>query len=161
MSKQSFSIRWSTPADMTAVHALIHELATYEKAPEEHTCTIEQLTEDGFGPNPIFECLVSEMPDKGVVGMALFFTKYSTWKGMCIYLDDLMVHEPYRGLGIGKALLHELMGIARDRKAQRLEWQVLDWNEPAIGFYRALGAELDPTWINCKLTFQQLQDFRG
>jgi ribosomal protein S18 acetylase RimI-like enzyme len=71
-----------------------------------------------------------------------------------------MVNEPYRGLGIGKALLHELMRLARDRKAQRLEWQVLDWNEPAIGFYRALGAELDPTWINCKLTFQQLQDFR-
>ncbi|MBA4304049.1 MAG: GNAT family N-acetyltransferase [Sphingobacteriaceae bacterium] len=146
---------------MPAVHALIHELATYEKAPEEHTCTLEQLTEDGFGPNPVFECLVAEMPDKSVVGMALFYTKYSTWKGKCIFLDDLMVHEPYRSLGIGKALLHELMRLARDRKAQRLEWQVLDWNEPAIGFYRALGAELDPTWINCKLTFKQLQDFRG
>ena len=160
MAQHAFEIRWATAADMPAVHALIHELATYEKAPEEHTCSLAQLTEDGFGPNPVFECLVAELPDAGVVGMALFYTKYSTWKGKCIFLDDLMVNEPYRGLGIGKALLHELMRLARDRKAQRLEWQVLDWNEPAIGFYRALGAELDPTWINCKLTFQQLQDFR-
>ena len=147
-------------ADMPAVHALIRELAIYERAEHEFVVTVEQLTADGYGPDPIFECLVAENETVGIVGMALFYTKYSTWKGACIYLEDLVVQENFRGFGLGKRLLEVLMVLARDRKVGRLEWQVLDWNSPAIGFYEKMGAVLDEEWINCKFTFEQLQAFR-
>lgn len=149
----------ATAQDMPAVHALIKELAIYERAEKEFVLSLEQLTADGFGEKPIFECLVAENEGSAIVGMALFYTKYSTWKGACIYLEDLVVQQAYRGYGLGRDLLESLMVIARDRKAGRLEWQVLDWNEPAIGFYRKLGAILDEEWINCKFTFDQLQAF--
>lgn len=142
------------------MHALIRALAIYERAEQEHSCSLEQLTADGFGPKPLFECLVAETAEEGILGMALFYTKYSTWKGACLFLEDLMVYEAARARGIGRQLLENLMCIARDRKVGRLEWQVLDWNEPAIGFYERMGAILDPEWINCKLTFEQLQEFR-
>lgn len=149
----------ATAQDMPAVHALIKELAIYERAEKEFVLSLEQLTADGFGEKPIFECLVAENEDSVIVGIALFYTKYSTWKGACIYLEDLVVQQAYRGYGLGRDLLESLMVIARDRKAGRLEWQVLDWNEPAIGFYQKLGAVLDEEWINCKFTFDQLQAF--
>jgi GNAT superfamily N-acetyltransferase len=145
---------------MPAVHALIRELAIYERAEHEFVVTVEQLTADGYGLVPIFECLVAENETVGIVGMALFYTKYSTWKGACIYLEDLVVQENFRGFGLGKRLLEVLMVLARDRKVGRLEWQVLDWNNPAIGFYEKMGAVLDEEWINCKFTFEQLQAFR-
>lgn len=151
-------IRPAAAVDMVAVHALIHELATYEKAPEEHSCTIEQLVTDGFSENPAFECWVAEIDHK-VVGMMLFYVKYSTWKGKCIYLDDIIVTENARGKGVGSMLLKQLMRIARDRKMHRLEWQVLDWNEPAIRFYEKFGVDFDPGWVNCRLTFAQLQAY--
>lgn len=154
-----FSIRMATAQDMPAVHALIKELANYERAEKEFVLSLEQLTADGFGEKPIFECIVAENEDSAIVGIALFYTKYSTWKGACIYLEDLVVQQAYRGYGLGRDLLESLMVIARDRKAGRLEWQVLDWNEPAIGFYQKLGAVLDEEWINCKFTFDQLQAF--
>lgn len=147
-------------ADMPAVHALIRELAIYERAEQEFVVTVAQLTADGYGAVPIFECLVAENETVGIVGMALFYTKYSTWKGACIYLEDLVVQENFRGFGLGKRLLEILMVLARDRKVGRLEWQVLDWNSPAIGFYEKMGAVLDEEWINCKFTFEQLQAFR-
>lgn len=145
---------------MPAVHDLIKELAIYERAEHEFVVSVAQLTADGYGVNPIFECLVAENEADGIVGMALFYTKYSTWKGACIYLEDLVVRENFRGFGLGKMLLEDLMIIARDRKVGRLEWQVLDWNSPAIGFYKKMGAALDEEWINCKFTFDQLQAFR-
>jgi GNAT superfamily N-acetyltransferase len=155
----SFYVRRAVAEDMPAVHALIHELAIYEKAGHEHSCTVETLVADGFGQKPLFECLVGCLPDGNIIGMALFYTKYSTWKGACMYLDDLIVTEAYRGIGLGKVLLTQLMCLARDRQMQRLEWQVLDWNEPAIDFYRKMGALLESEWVNCRLTFEQLQDF--
>jgi GNAT superfamily N-acetyltransferase len=154
-----FTIRQATAADMPAVHDLIKELAIYERAEHEFVLTVAQLTADGSGLNPIFECLVTENEADGIVGMALFYTKYSTWKGACIFLEDLVVRENFRGFGLGKRLLEDLMIIARDRKVGRLEWQVLDWNSPAIGFYKKMGAALDEEWINCKFTFDQLQAF--
>jgi GNAT superfamily N-acetyltransferase len=157
LEKTNFVIRMATAADMPAVHALIKELAIYERAEQEFVLSIEQLVIDGFGEHSIFESLVAESDATGIVGMALFYTKYSTWKGACIYLEDLVVQQAYRGGGLGRDLLTSLMVIARDRKVGRLEWQVLDWNEPAIGFYRKLGAVLDEEWINCKFTFDQLQ----
>jgi len=158
--KSDFTLRLTTAADMPAVHALINELAIYERAEHEFVLTVEQLTADGFGPEPVFECLVVDHAENGIVGMALYYTKYSTWKGACMYLEDLIVTEAYRGFGLGQQLLERLMVIARDRKAGRLEWQVLDWNDSAIAFYRKMGAELDEEWINCKFTFKQLQAFR-
>lgn len=152
-------IRPAVASDMTAVHALIHELATYERAPEEHSCTVEQLVADGFNnPSPAFECWVAEIEEE-IVGMMLYYTKYSTWKGKCIYLDDIIVTETARAKGVGKKLLDQLIRIARDRKMHRLEWQVLNWNEPAIHFYEKFKVEFDQDWINCRLTFAQLQAY--
>lgn len=150
------TLRPATAADMPAVHALIHELAVFEKAANEHSCTVEQLINDGFGPSAAFECWVAEEKQQ-ILGMMLFYTKYSTWKGKGLYLDDLIVTEKARGKGIGKVLLQKLIQIARDRQANRLEWQVLDWNTPAIEFYKKFNVEIDGGWLNCRLKHEQLQ----
>lgn len=148
-------IRPALVQDMAAVHQLIGELAAYENAPHEFTLSLAQLIEDGFGANPIYQCLVAEY-HQNIVGMALYFIKYSTWKGKCIYLDDIVVQESFRRKGIGSLLFQELRKIAKQEQAQRLEWQVLDWNEPAIQFYKKLGAELDAEWINAKFRLEHL-----
>ncbi len=146
-------IRFAQAVDVPSIHSLIRQLAIYEKAENEHVCSPEELLADGFGANPAFECLVAEIDNK-VVAIALFYQKYSTWKGKCIFLDDIVVDVNYRRMGIGEQLLLKLREIAIDRKARKLEWQVLDWNEPAINFYKKLGAELDSEWINCKFTLR-------
>jgi GNAT superfamily N-acetyltransferase len=148
------NIRMARQEDMTAVHALIKELAVYEKAEQEVVTTVESMIEDGFGPQPLFECLVAEMEEK-IVGIALYYWRYSTWKGRCLYLEDFVVREEQRGHGIGKALFEQLYSIAEQHGAALITWQVLDWNEPAIRFYKRLGAELDPEWLNGKLTRAQ------
>ncbi|MCB0395068.1 MAG: GNAT family N-acetyltransferase [Flavobacteriales bacterium] len=153
----NFTIRKAVREDVPDLLRLIRELALYEKAPDEVTVTEEELARDGFGDKPIFDAIVAETPER-IVGMALYFPVYSTWKGKCIYLDDLIVEESMRGSGIGKALLTELMRISKAFGARRLAWQVLDWNEPAIKFYESLGSQLDGTWINCKLTGEQLHE---
>lgn len=155
---ENIEIRKATIKDAEGIHALIGELALYEKAPHEFTLTVEQLKIDGFlSENPAFECLVA-VKEEQVLGIALYYQKYSTWKGKCIFLDDIVVSEKCRRQGIGEKLFAELKQIAKDRKALRLEWQVLDWNEPAIQFYKKLNAVLDSEWINCKFTFEQLQN---
>ena len=155
---KSYLIRRGTPADIPAVHRLIVELAIYERAEDEVTNSEAQLLEDGFGPHPIYELFVAEVQGK-IVGMALWYVKYSTWKGKCGFLEDLVVEESHRGVGIGRALFVEVAAECARRNYGRMEWQVLDWNEPAIGFYRQLGAELDPEWLNGKLTREQLPAF--
>jgi len=149
---QNIKIRTATPKDMASVHSLIRELAIYEKAEKEHTCTVEQLTEDGFGDQKVFDCIVAEK-DNQVVGFALFYTSYSTWKGKCLYLEDFLVTESMRGAGIGKLLFDEVLQISKNRKVGRFEWQVLDWNEPALNFYRKYNANLDGEWVNGKIIF--------
>ena len=153
-----FTVRKGTKNDVKAVHALIVELAIYERAEQEVSNTVDQLLLDGFGEDPVYELLVAETEGK-VVGMALWYTKYSTWKGKCGYLEDLVVQADVRGRGIGKALFLEVAKACARRGYGRMEWQVLDWNEPAIGFYRSLGAGLDPEWLNGKLTKDELQTF--
>ncbi|HBL38469.1 MAG TPA: GNAT family N-acetyltransferase [Flavobacteriales bacterium] len=153
-----FTVRKGTKNDVKAVHALIVELAIYERAEQEVSNTVDQLLRDGFGEDPVYELLVAETEEK-VVGMALWYTKYSTWKGKCGYLEDLVVQADVRGRGIGKALFLEVAKACAHRGYGRMEWQVLDWNEPAIGFYRSLGAGLDPEWLNGKLTKDELQTF--
>ena len=153
-----FTVRKGTKNDVKAVHALIVELAIYERAEQEVSNTVDQLLRDGFGEDPVYELLVAETEEK-VVGMALWYTKYSTWKGKCGYLEDLVVQADVRGRGIGKALFLEVAKACAHRGYGRMEWQVLDWNELAIGFYRSLGAGLDPEWLNGKLTKDELQTF--
>lgn len=135
---------------------LVKELALYERAPQEVTVTLDEMTEAGFGPGAVWTAFVATLNDT-VLGMALYYTKYSTWKGKCIFLDDIVVTEPKRGLGIGKLLFDAVVAEAKRTHARRLEWQVLDWNTPAINFYQKYDAVLDPEWINGKLTYQQLQ----
>lgn len=150
-----YRIRKGTPQDIPDTFRLIKELAAYEKAADEVKTSIESMLEDGFGENPAFQLLVATVNDH-VVGIALYFSHYSTWKGRCLYLDDLVVEEKYRGNGIGEALIQALMEEARKMKAKRMLWQVLDWNEPAIKFYKRLNATLDGEWINCKILEDQL-----
>lgn len=142
---------------MKAVRALIVELAEYEKAPDEVTLTLDQLERDLAAG--CFEVTVAEAQDGTVVGMALHHARYSTWKGKTWYLEDLVVTESWRGRGVGRALFFEVAATAQSRESQRLEWQVLDWNEPAIGFYKALNASLDDSWLNGRLTSEQLNSW--
>jgi len=154
----SYLIREAREGDVASILNLIKELAVFEKAPNEVEIDERILSEDLFGTKKIIECLVAEI-DSEAVGIAVFYTKYSTWKGKCIYLEDIVVTEAKRSLGIGKALFKAVMKVAKERDSGRMEWQVLDWNTSAIDFYKSFGAILDGEWINGKFNKQQLKDF--
>jgi GNAT superfamily N-acetyltransferase len=145
-------IRESVRKDVPAMFELIKELALYEKAPEQVTNTIEQMYVDGFGENPIFGTIVSEV-DHEIVGMALYYFRYSTWKGKRLYLEDLIVAESMRGRGLGGQLLNATIEKARQTSCTGLMWQVLDWNEPAINLYKKFGARFDEGWVNVHIDF--------
>jgi len=147
------TVREAVPSDMEAVWNLIRELAIYEKAEHEFINTVDHLTKDGFGPNEVFDCIVAEVGSQ-VIGFALYYTSYSTWKGKCLYLEDFLVTEAWRGKGIGKLLFDRVFQEAKDRNVGRFEWQVLDWNEPAINFYKKYDAILDEEWLNGKIIFR-------
>lgn len=155
ISKQHISIRKGTKPDLPQTLQLIKELARYENAPDEVTVTVEILERDGFGEYPTFNFFVAETGGT-IVGIALYYTKYSTWKGKCIFLEDIIVTEKFRNQGIGKKLFDAIALVAKAVNAERLEWQVLEWNVPAIEFYKKLNSHFDKEWINCKLTKQQL-----
>lgn len=159
MSNPDFqiNIRAAREADMPAVLELIRELAIYEKAPNEVTVTLDELIHDGFTAK-LFQCIVAEMDGK-VVGMSLFYPRFSTWKGRTIHLEDFIVKEEYRKHGIGKMLFDATVKAANDFGAKRLEWLVLEWNEPALNFYRKIGAQMDPEWHIGKLTEEQLREY--
>lgn len=140
---------------MGAVLALINELAEYERAPQEVTVTIEELERDGFGQCPIFYSYVAERGSK-IIGMALYYINYSTWKGSCVFLEDLIVTETERKNGIGKLLFEAVKQAAKERGAKRMSWQVLDWNEPAIKFYTRYSPVVLNDWLNYRLTEEQL-----
>lgn len=141
-------IRRATPADVPSIYQLIVELAEYEKALHEVKNTPEQLLKDGFGEQPLYGTIVAEVSGE-VVGMSLYYYRYSTWKGKRLYLEDLIIKEAYRGYGLGKRLLEATVEEARQTQCSGLMWQVLDWNEPSIEFYKKFGAKLDGEWINC------------
>lgn len=151
-------IRKGLKSDLPHVLNLVKELAAYEKAPTEVAVTIDEMERDGFGENPVFDFFVAEY-ENNIIGIALYYYKYSTWKGKCIFLEDLIVTEKYRKSGIGKKLFDEVVKVAKEMKVRRLEWQVLDWNQPAIEFYKKLNANFDEEWINCKLTEEQIQNY--
>ena len=154
----NIAIRKGTKTDLPAVLNLVKELAIYEKAPNEVTVTLSDMEQDGFGENPIFSFFVAEK-DGNIVGIALYYIKYSTWKGKCVFLEDIIVTEEYRQYGIGKKLFDEIVKVAKEMNVKRLEWQVLEWNEPAIKFYKKLNAHFDEEWINCKLTDKEIQTY--
>ena len=145
-------VRTATPKDVPAIFSLIQELATYERAPEQVVNTPEQLTLDLFH-DQICEALVACNDQDQIVGFALFYTSYSTWKGRCLYLEDFYVLEAERKQGYGQALFDEVVSIAKDRGVKRMDWQVLEWNHTALNFYRRNHATLDPEWINGRLFF--------
>ena len=150
-----FVIRKGRKTDCKRTLELIQELAEYEKAPNEVTISLEELENDGFGENSIYELLVAEQNNQ-IIGIALFYEKYSTWKGRCLYLEDLVVTKAKRGIGAGKALFEAVIAVAKEKQSGRMERQVLDWNTPAIDFYKSYQAELDGTWFNGRFTKEQL-----
>lgn len=130
---------------MPAVLELIRELAVFEKEPDAVVVTVTDLERDGFGDNPLFYTFVAEVDDK-IVGMALYYYRYSTWKGRTIHLEDLIVNEKMRGTGVGLALYKEIIGQGKRDNVRRIEWNVLDWNTPAIDFYEKSGARILTDW---------------
>lgn len=140
-----YTIRPAQAEDMADVLRLIRELAVFENEPDAVEVTLEQLREDGFGASPRFRCLVGSDHD-AIVGMALFYPRYSTWKGLVIHLEDLIVTEAARGTGLGSALLTEVIRYAARQGARRVSWEVLDWNAPAIEFYEGRGARIMGEW---------------
>jgi GNAT superfamily N-acetyltransferase len=152
-------IREAREEDVAAVVGLVHELAEYERAPESCTLTAEQLHAALFGPEAVARCHVAEVEDE-VVGCAIWFLNFSTWRGVPgIYLEDLFVRPAHRGSGLGRALLAALAAVCAQRGYARLEWQVLDWNEPSIGFYRSLGAVPMDEWTTYRLDGDALKAF--
>lgn len=151
-------IRRGTVEDLQAILDLIVELAIYEKAEHEVENSIEQMKLDGFGERPVFDFFVVE-ENEMIVGTAIYYFRYSTWKGKALYLEDLVVSEKHRGKGYGKALLDAIVKQAKLDNCKQVRWQVLDWNEPAIAFYNSIGADLDAEWINCTLNAQQIANY--
>ncbi len=149
---QGTTIRQGVKEDIPAVLELIKELAVYEKAPEQVENTEQMMLEDGFGSDPVFGFLVAENNTQ-IVGTSIYYYRYSTWKGKRLYLEDLIVAEASRGNGIGRLLFDETVKVAKSSKCTGMMWQVLDWNEPAINFYKKYNAEFDAEWINCHLHF--------
>ncbi len=138
-------IRKATEKDMPFVLELIHELATFEKEPEAVVVTVDDLIRDGFSVPPLFQCLVAEK-ENTIIGMALFYYRYSTWKGKTIHLEDLIVKANQRGTGAGFALYKEIIKQGKKDNVRRIEWNVLDWNTPAIAFYEKSGAKVLADW---------------
>ena len=138
-------IRKATKNDMPSVLELIQELATFEKEPDAVVVTVDDLVRYGFSENPLFQCFVAEV-DGEIIGMALYYYRYSTWKGKTIHLEDLIVKENKRGTGAGFALYKEIIKEGKAENVRRIEWNVLDWNTPAIDFYEKSGAKVLGDW---------------
>jgi GNAT superfamily N-acetyltransferase len=153
----SFKIREGRIEDCSVVIELIKELAIFEKAEDEMVLSKEELERDTFGDDSICSFFVATKKER-VIGIALYYEKYSTWKGKCIYLEDLIVTKAERGIGAGKGLFEAVMKEAQKRGSGRMEWQVLDWNQGAIDFYKSYGAELDGEWFNGRFRKEQLQE---
>ncbi len=155
------TIRKAVKEDCTRMMELIHELAVYEKEPEAVTVSFDHFVQSGFGDNPVWEAIVAEISpspaEEGrgeVVGFALWYIRYSTWKGQRLYLEDFLVSEKMRGHGIGKLLFDKLLEECKEKGYSGMAWQVLDWNEPAINFYKKYpNVHIDKGWLNCSINF--------
>lgn len=149
---QNQIIRKAEIQDCEAMMNLIKELAVYEKAPDEVTVSMEHFKESGFGGNPVWGAFVAEVDGK-IVGMSLYYVRYSTWKGQRLYLEDLIVTEAFRGSGLGKILFDKTIEYGKEKGYSGMLWQVLDWNEPGINFYKKYNAKFDGEWLNASIEF--------
>lgn len=157
-----YSLREGKVEDLPRVLELIKELALYEKAPEQVTNTLEMMEEDGFGPNPVYGLFVCEKSEnQEIIGIAIYYYRYSTWKGKRLYLEDIVVTESERGNGAGKLLFDRVMQKSQEEGCTGMMWQVLDWNEPAINFYKKYGADLEAGWLNAHLQGDQIKAHIG
>jgi GNAT superfamily N-acetyltransferase len=145
-------LRKGRKSDLPRVLQLVRELAAYELAPGEVEVNLSQMEAWGFGNHKIYGFFVVEDASGKIPGMALYYYKYSTWKGKCLFIEDIIVTEKERGKGYGKMLLDAVIAMGRKEKVKRIEWQVLDWNKDAIRFYRRYGTEISSEWLNCRLT---------
>ncbi|MBV9963552.1 MAG: GNAT family N-acetyltransferase [Parafilimonas sp.] len=146
----NITIRRAERKDCASMFELIHELAEFERAPHEVTATLEHFEESGFGKNPVWWGFVAE-ENNLIIGFVLYYIRYSTWKGQRMYLEDFLVTEKARGKGVGKMLFDRLIEEAREKKFNGIVWQVLDWNEPAIQFYKKYNAKIENEWLNCSI----------
>jgi GNAT superfamily N-acetyltransferase len=151
-NNSSAVIRPALSKDVDRILELVQELATYEKEPEAVTVSKAHFEESGFGANPVWWALVAEV-DGAIQGFALYYIRFSTWKGQRMYLEDLVVTENYRGKGLGKALFDALIKEGKEKKLNGMVWQVLSWNEPAKKFYKSYQANFDNGWENCSIDF--------
>jgi GNAT superfamily N-acetyltransferase len=152
------NIRTAKKEDCPRLMELINELALFEKLPEEVTVTLAEFEDAGFGENPVWKAFVAE--DNGIiVGFALYYVRYSTWKGCRLYLEDLLVTESYRGKGVGKLLFDQVIKETLEMGYSGMVWQVLDWNEPAIKFYKKYEANIESGWLNAALSKEQLLNY--
>jgi GNAT superfamily N-acetyltransferase len=151
-------IRVAVKEDCPRLMELVNELALYEKAPEEVTVTLDEFIDAGFGDKPVWKAFVAEV-DGLIVGFAVYYIRYSTWKGNRMYLEDLIVTEEYRGKKIGKLLFDRLIAEAKELGFSGMVWQVLDWNEPALNFYNKYEANIEAGWLNASLSKEQLQNY--
>lgn len=148
-------LRFAVKEDCPRLLELITELAVYEKAPGEVTVTLAEFVDAGFGEHPVWKAFVAET-DTEILGFALYYTRYSTWKGCRLYLEDFIVTESQRGKGLGKLLFERVMQEAKDKNFNGMTWQVLDWNQPAIDFYNKYAAQIETGWLNASFAKQQL-----
>ncbi len=155
----SVNIRKAEAGDMAQVLHLINELADFEKAAHEVEITVDDLIAHGTGSKPDFTCFVAEENNEEMVGIALVYYRFSTWKGLTVHLEDLMVKKEKRGQGIGMALYTEVINYAHEQGVRRLEWIVLDWNKGAIDFYKASGADVMDHWYTVQMNGQQIETF--
>ncbi len=146
----NFNIRRAKKEDCPRLLELIKELAIFERAPDEVSVSLSHFEESGFGKNPVWWSFVAEDVE-GIQGFALYYIRYSTWKGQAMYLEDILVTEKMRGKGIGKLLFERLFEEAREKGLPRIVWQVLEWNEPAINFYKKYNVSFDAEWVNCSV----------
>jgi len=149
-------IRKGIEGDLPHTLELVKELAAYERALGEVSNTVQAMKEDGFGKNPIFGFFVAEV-DQEIVGVSLYYYRYSTWKGKRLYLEDIIVTERMRGQGIGKLLFEATLHYSLNQNCTGMMWQVLDWNEPAINFYKKYSAKMDGEWVNCTLEADEIR----
>ena len=151
------TIRRAEASDCPRLLELVSELAEYERAPQEVTVSLDHFVESGFGARPVWWAFVAETDDtngRQVQGFALYYIRYSTWKGQRMYLEDLLVTQSMRGRGLGKLLFDRLIEEAAEKRFSGIVWQVLEWNEPAINFYKKYNASFDAEWVNCAINIE-------